>query len=199
MRAPVTVTALLRFDVGPTRERQMLTQQLDRGRRRDGQKLAEPMIKQFFGMNAIPNPIAQILRQQDSLGLTGPQADSIASLNRWYTIRLDSIWTPVARRLGGLPNDYDRGDAYGEYMHARKATVDLLRRLSPTVKGLLTPTQRRKLPPMISSYLDPRYLAAIRPGTATFTGGGMPMMGGGAPVMVQAGGGGGGNVTIIRQ
>jgi hypothetical protein len=86
-------------------------------------------------------------------------------------------------------------------MHARKATVDLLTRLSPTVKRLLTPEQRRKLPPQIASYLDTRYLAAIRPGTATFTGGAMPaMVGGGGPTVVHGAGpmGGGGNVTIIR-
>ena len=37
-RAPVTLTMQLRVDVGPSRERQMLTQQLDRGRTREGQK-----------------------------------------------------------------------------------------------------------------------------------------------------------------
>jgi hypothetical protein len=37
-RAPVTLTMQVRVDVGPTRERQQLTQQLDRGRKRQGQK-----------------------------------------------------------------------------------------------------------------------------------------------------------------
>jgi hypothetical protein len=160
-RAPVTLTAMIRVDVGPTRERQMLTQQL-----------------------------------------TAKQADSIAALNRWYSIRIDSIWAPVARYLGTLPDRYDEGSAYDRYIAARHATVDLLTKLGPEVKGLLTAEQHRKLPPFVASYLEPRYLASIRSGTATFVGGMFPGMGsavtiGGGPVMM--GGGGGGAQVMIRQ
>ncbi|MDQ3997619.1 MAG: hypothetical protein M3303_11475, partial [Gemmatimonadota bacterium] len=68
-----------------------------------------------------------------------------------------------------------------QYIRARRATVDLLAKLGPRIKGLLTPEQRRKLPPFVASYLEPRYLASIRSGTGSFTGGGMMMgpMGGG--------------------
>jgi carboxypeptidase family protein len=191
-RAPVTLTAMLRFDVGPTRERQMLEQQLDRGRTRDGQKIPEPMIRMMFGNGGLPNPMAQILRQQDTLKLTGAQADSIATMNRWYIIRIDSIWSPVAKYLAELPNRYDEDEAYEHYIHARRATVDLLSKLGPKIKGLLTAEQRRKLPPFVASYLEPRYLASIRSGTGSFTGGMMmgPMGGGMA--------GGGERRTIIR-
>jgi hypothetical protein len=196
-RAPVTLTAMLRFDVGPTRERQMLGQQLDRGRTRSGDKLGEPLLRMMLSNGGLPNPMAQILRQQDTLKLTGPQADSVATLNRWYTIRVDSIWSPVAKYLAELPNRYDEDEAYDHYIRARRATVDLLAKLAPHVKGLLTPEQRRKLPPFVASYLEPRYLASIRSGTATFTGN--PMVGGG--VVGRVPGGvmpGGGDVTIIR-
>jgi hypothetical protein len=198
-RAPVTLTAMLRFDVGPTRERQMLEQQLDRGRTKQGQRIPEPVIKMMFGNGGLPNPMATILRQQDTLKLTGAQADSIATMNRWYLIRVDSIWSPVAKYLAELPNRYDEDEAYDRYIRARRATVDLLSALGPRVKGLLTPEQRRKLPPFVASYLEPRYLASIRSGTASFTSGGMMMgpMGGGGPVMA-GGPAGGGNVTIIR-
>jgi hypothetical protein len=193
-RAPVTLTAMLRFDVGPTRERQMLEQQLDRGRTKEGQKIPEPVIKMMFGNGGLPNPMAQILRQQDTLKLTGPQADSIATMNRWYVIRVDSIWSPVAKYLAELPSRYDEDEAYDRYIRARRATVDLLAKLGPKVKGLLTPEQRRKLPPFVASYLEPRYLASIRSGTASFTGGGMMgPMGGGGPVMA-----GGERTMIIR-
>ena len=193
-RAPVTLTAMLRFDVGPTRERQSLTQQLNRGRTLPGQKLPEPMLRAVYGQGGgIQNPLATILRQQDSLKLTAKQADSIASINRWYTIRNDSIWAPVAKYLGALPNRYDEGEAYDRYIAARHATVDLLMKIGPDVKGLLTAEQRRKLPPFVASYLEPRYLASIRSGTATFVGGMFPGMGasagGGGPVFIGAGGG----------
>jgi hypothetical protein len=121
-------------------------------------------------------------------------------MNRWYTIRLDSIWSPVAKYLAALPDQYDHDDAYDRYLRARRTTVDLLSALAPRVKGLLTAEQRRKLPPFVAGYLEPRYLASIRSGTGSFTGGGM--MGGGAIMAPGAGvmmPGGGGGTMIIRQ
>jgi len=202
-RAPVTLTAMVRFDVGPTRERQLLTTQLNRGRTLPGQKLPELMLRVVYGQGGgIQNPLATILRQQDSLHLTAKQADSIASLNRWYTLRNDSIWAPVAKYLGTLPDRYDEGAAYERYITARHATIDLLIKIGPDVKGLLTAEQRRKLPAFVASYLEPRYLASIRSGTATFVGGMFPVMGapgpgGGGNVFV--GPGGGTQQVIIRQ
>jgi hypothetical protein len=179
IRAPVTLTALLRFDVGPTRERQMLTQFLDRGRTTKGNKMTEPMIKGLYGGAGIVNPMAQLLRQADTLHLSQVQADSIAALNRWYTIRLDSLWSPVAKYLAELPDNYDQGVAYDRYRETRRAAVDLLIRIVPTIKSLLTADQSRQLPPFISSSLDTRYLASIRSGTAGMGGPGVMMMGGG--------------------
>jgi hypothetical protein len=195
-RTPVTVTAMLRFDIGPTRERQALAQQLNLGRTVDGNKMPEQMLRAIYGNGGgLINPVATIMRQSDTLQLTGPQADSLATLNRWYLIRLDSIWTPIARRLAALPDRYDEGDAYADYRQGRRATVDLLKHLAPAIKGLLNDGQRRKLPALVSSYLDPRYLASIRSGTAGGGGGGFP--GGGGPIALPAGGGGQ-SVTIVR-
>ncbi len=200
-RTPVTLTAMLRFDVGPMRERQLLTSQLDRGRRSPGTKTPESLLRAMYSSGGILNPLATILRLQDTLGLTPVQADSIATLNRWYTIRLDSIWSPVVAYLGALPNDYDQGAAYGRYLSARRASIDLLADLAPDVKGLLTDEQRRKLPAMVSSHLEPRYLASIRSGTASFTGGmGGPMGGMMMPgSMTMSTSGGATSITIIRQ
>ena len=198
-RMPVTLTALMRFDLGPMRERQLLTSQLDRGRRSEGTKVPEQLLRAMYGSGGIVNPMATILRQQDSLGLTPAQADSIATLNRWYSVRVDSIWAPVVSYLANLPDSYSEQAAYDRYLSARRASVDLLSDLGPQVKGLLTPTQRRKLPPMVASHLEPRYLASIRSGTATFTSNPAGMMAAGA---VPFGGmmpAGGGNITIIRQ
>ena len=191
----------MRFDLGPTRERQALTQQLDRGRTLRGNKTPEPMLKAIYGTGGIPNPLSTILRQADTLGLSGMQADSIASMNRRYVIRLDSIWSPVAKYLAALPDKYNKDEAYSRYQHAREASVDMLSALVPTIRSLLTPSQRRKLPTYTASYLDTRYLASIRSGTAGGAGG--PMFagpGGGIFTMSAPGGGGagGGNVVIIR-
>ena len=192
-RAPVTVTAQLRFDLGHARERQVLTQQLDRGRRSPGQKVPEPMLNAMYGSGGVTiNPMAQILRQSDSLQLTGPQADSIATLNRMYTIRQSAIWAPVVKEFARLDDGYDRDIAYGKYKKARESSVDLLRSLAPHIRGLLTDAQRRKLPPIVASHLDMRYLASIRSGTVGggefggFVGGGLniPQGGGGTTVIV---------------
>jgi hypothetical protein len=196
VRAPVTVTALLRFDLGPTRERQALTQQLDRGRTLKGNKAPEPMLKAMYSSGGIPNPLSTILRQADTLGLTGPQADSIATMNRRYVVSLDSIWSPVAKYLAALPDNYDKDEAYAHYRRARESSVDLLIKLAPVIKNLLTSEQLRKLPTYISSYLDARYLASIRSGTAGGQNG--PMMFPGGGFFVGGGGGGGNQVIIIR-
>ena len=171
LRSPVTLTALMRFDIGPTRERQQLLQQLDRGRTRDGDKIPENFIRLFYGGGGIQNPMATILRQQDSLKLTAAQADSIASMNRAYTVKNDAIWTPIAHYFSGLSDNYDRDLVYDKYIRGRKATVDLLMGIVPAVKHLLTPAQQRMLPANVQSYLEPSYLATIRSGTATFTSG----------------------------
>jgi hypothetical protein len=165
-RIPVTLTAMFRVDVGPTRERQALTSMLDRGRVVPGQRLPEPIIKALYGTSAIVNPMAQILRQADTLSLTPRQADSVAVLNRAYAIVLDSIWTPVAKYLAALPDRYDQGDAYDRYKTAREATVDALIKLAPKINALLSPEQRWRLPIAVTPYLDTRYLASVRSGTA---------------------------------
>ncbi len=165
-RAPITLTAMLRVDVGPTRERQTLTAMLDRGRELPGQKLPEPIIKAAYGTGAIVNPLAQLLRDADSLSLSPRQGDSLAVLSRSYAVTLDSIWTPVARYLAALPHRYDHGEAYRRYRAAREANVDALIALAPTVKSLLTRAQLRAVSVTVTPYLDTRYLASIRSGTA---------------------------------
>lgn len=165
-RNPVVVTAQFRLDVGFTRERQLLTQSLDRGRSRAGIRSTDQDIR---GMSAtlIPqNPMSLIMREADTLKLTRKQADSISALNRVYAVAMDSIWMPVAKALASLPTDYDRSSAYTRYREAREATIDVLMRLAPRVRGLLTADQLRLLPPTTITSLDRRYLAAVRSSTA---------------------------------
>ena len=193
IRAPVTLTAMLRVDVGPARERQDLTQLLDRGRKTEGQKVPEQFLRAFYGSGGVINPMVQILRQADTLELEQTTADSIAIFNRAYTIKLDSIWTPVVKYLAALPNVYDQDEAYGRYRQAREQTVDAMIRLAPTLRGMLNNDQMRKLPTFVTPFLDVRYLSSIRSGTQ---GGGLGpiMMGGGAAPAAM----GGGDRQVIR-
>ena len=100
----------------------------------------------------------------------------------------------MAKRLAALPNEYDQGEAYHIYKSAREASVDLLIAVAPGLNGLLTAQQKRKLPALVASHLDRRYLAGIRSGTAGNTGGGV-FMGG---FMGGFGGGGGGQRIEIH-
>jgi hypothetical protein len=162
LRSPVAVTALVRIDLGPSRERQELTRRLDRGRSEPGEKATAAELRAAYASAGILNPMAIMLRAADSLKLTGEQADSLATLNRWFTIRLDSIWSPVVRNYAALPARYSHGEAYWQYVRARERSVDLLIHVAPAINKLLTATQKRKLPALTASYLDLRYLAAVR-------------------------------------
>ncbi len=193
-RTPVTLTTRLNFDVGPTRERQMLTQMLDRGRSIGGQKMPEIILK-AYGSVGITNPLAAILRQADTLELTSQQADSMAVLNRWFTLKQDSVLTPLSKYLAALPDVYDQGEAYFRYKQAREASIDALILIAPTVRSLLTDDQFRKLPTYITPFLDRRYLSSVRSGTAG-TGLGM-IMGPGGGMAIPAGAGGGAQVQMI--
>jgi hypothetical protein len=175
-RQPVAVTALVSFDVGPTRERQQLLQQLDRGRTRPGNK---PSLQQLRGTVSagLINPMQQILVQSDSLGLTRQQADSLATLNRWYVLSSDKVWLPIARELADLPDRYNHDRAFAMYRRGREQSVDMLLKIVPEIKSLLTPDQYRKLPAQLAAFMDARTLRALRSGTAG-AGGGMGGMGG---------------------
>lgn len=157
------------------------------------------LLRAMFGNGGIPNPMATILRDQDTLRLTSAQADSIATLNRQYIIKLDGIWSPIVREFSALPDAYDHDEVYHRYIVARRQTVDLLRQLSPTIKGLLTDEQFRKLPAFVASYLDTRYLASIRSGTAGLGTGGGPFGGfvpAGAEIIAIGGGGGAARIEV---
>jgi hypothetical protein len=188
LRSPVMLTASMRFDLGPTRERQTLGQQLSNGRTFPGTRYPESLYRSS-ATNSVPNPMSAILRSQDSLRLTALQADSIASMNRRYTYRADSLWTPVARYLATLPNQFEEDEAYDRYLHARRTQIDMLTGIADAVRELLTSEQRRKLPASVNNLLHPRYLALIRNGTGMYVGGSTPSFAGDmmmGPLMAEA-------------
>ncbi len=164
-RSAAFVSINLNFDIGYTRERQVLTQRLDMGRVSSGDKQPAQAIKSF-GTSSIPNPMAMILQQPDSLKLTRKQADSLATLSTKFSRHADSVWTPIAKILEAEPDHYSHGDAYKTYVQAREQTVDYLIQVAPDVRGLLTPAQKRKLPSLILNYLDDRVLKFLRSSSA---------------------------------
>jgi hypothetical protein len=160
------MTAIVRFDFGPTRERQSLTTQLDRGRRDHNDRMSEAALKALVVSGGVFNPVAAILRNADTLKLAASQADSITMIAGQYARRIEAIWSPIVKRLAALPDRYSRDDAYDVYVSGRRQTIDLLSQLAPRILALLTDSQRRALPVEVQSHLNARYLATIRSGTA---------------------------------
>ncbi len=169
LRSPVALTATIKYDLGPTRERQNLQNDLRLGRTATGRRLPESSYR-MGGPQAIANPMTAILRQQDTLQLTALQADSIAAMNRRYNYRTDSIWAPAARYYAELPDVYSGDEAFARLLQARHAQLDMLLRVVPAINALLTPAQKRRLPQSVVNMLDPRYLHFIRDGFGTYTG-----------------------------
>jgi hypothetical protein len=186
LRSPVVFTTSVRFDVGAMRERQTLAQQLGFGRTLPGTRQPEALFR-AVGVGSISNPMSVIIRQQDSLHLTVVQADSLAAMNRRYTYRCDSLWAPVAHYFAGLPAQYDEGQAFDRYIKARRAQIDMLAQLAPTIRELLKPEQLRKVPQLTLNSLDPLYLASVRDGTSLYVGGISPLFG--SPVFFAGAGG----------
>jgi hypothetical protein len=153
------------FDIGASRERQLLLQRLDAGRNESGEKPTAPALK-AFAASTIPNPIALILQQPDSLGLNRRQADSLAAMNRSFTQLADSVWSAAAVSLAALPERYDRAAANKIYVRARERAIDRLILLAPRVWSILRPEQQRMLPQTIRDWLDIRVLRAVRSSTA---------------------------------
>jgi hypothetical protein len=162
---PVTVTLAVRVDIGPARERQTLTQLLDRGRKNSETRATSALLKAAYGSGGIVNPLSQLLRDGDRIHLDGAQADSLAAMNVAFMAALDSIWSGFSERAAALPAEYDQSDVYTDYRRAREASVDHLILIAPRVTRLLTGEQTRQLSPTVARFLDPHYLAGIRAGT----------------------------------
>lgn len=167
LRSPVAMTVTFKFDLGPTRERQSLAQNLGYASKDPNPRNWEGSFR-AIGSSGVPNPMSTILRSQDSLQLTSDQADSIASMNRRYAYRTDSVWTPVARHFASLGTTYNVGPEYDRYLRARREQIDFMIGVVKSLRDLLTPAQKRKLPQSVVAMLDPRYLESIRNGNGMY-------------------------------
>jgi hypothetical protein len=165
---PPRLTIMFSLDAGPSQEHQMLTHELDRGRKTPGDVSTAESLRLALGAQLdLPNPMAAILQDATMLALTGPQADSVATMNGSYTTFIRSVWNPVWTSLSALPPTYDDGPAYAQYHSAREASIDFLIRLAPAVMRLLTDDQRQHLAINVREALDVDYLRSIRSGTVS--------------------------------
>lgn len=172
-RQPLSVAASLRLDFGVSREQQAVIQQLEKGRRFEGPRLTQSVLRAMYGSGGVQNPIAQLLNDAERLELTREQADSLAVMNVNYSASQDSIWTYTTQYLADLPIRFNARLAYKEYKSAREATIDLLIRIVPSVDALLTVAQKKKLSPSTLMFLDRTYLMEVRDGSKGDSGAGI--------------------------
>ncbi len=123
--SPFQVTLGVTYDVAPERERQNLNLNLRRGRTAGGTKWTEQQFRTTY-TNQIRSPFQQLLQNADTLKLTDDQADSIAVLQKNFSRFQDSLWTPVAKYLAALPNDYDVDEAWHQVKETWNRAVDHL-------------------------------------------------------------------------
>jgi beta-lactamase regulating signal transducer with metallopeptidase domain len=143
--------------------------------RRSARRLSTAAVASLlrYGTSGIMNPMIMLLREGDSLQLTAKQADSIATLNRHYMVRLSEIWSPIAAYYAWHADGADDADGARDardasaYAHpapngamAMRATADALAALLPSLGGLLSAEQRRRVSATTAAYLDPTMVAA---------------------------------------
>ena len=165
-RTPVTLTAMMRVrrrpDARAAAAHAAARSRPHSARGRSAGADAQGDVRQ----RRLMNPMAQILRQSDTLELTGPQADSLATMNRAYTIRLDSSGSPVAKYFAALPQHYDQGEAYRRYKRGARSVGRPADRARAGHQGAAHRGAAAEAAALVASHLDTRYLAAIRTGTA---------------------------------
>lgn len=162
LASPVSLSAVLRIDLGQPRYKQEMILALERGRRLPGNKLSLPSIENQFSNGEVRNIMRDILEESQRLSLSIPQADSIATMSRKYSAFSDSLWSAIYAEMATLPDDFARRDMLRRYDSARALSVARLEEYIPFIKSLLTERQRKLIPERISVYLNSRYLERLK-------------------------------------
>ncbi len=146
-RVPFRATLDVSLDLGRPMGEQQLDKWLRPGRAgRKGDKLTADDLKKRYARN-VPDPYKGILQESDSLLLTRPQADSVTAFQTRFNARMDSLWTPLAEYLAGLPDHFDPKEALKRQEAAIDAAWELTRTdVQAMLPRVLTPTQLRVLP-----------------------------------------------------
>ena len=165
-RSAAFVSINVIYDIGFTRERQVLTQRLDVGRAPPGHQTKRAISQGVRDdvhteSDVDDSPAAgfieahaesrRIVSRRSAPSSRGMPIRSGRRRRRFS--RLSPRATAMARRTGNM-------------WWRVKQTVDYLITLVPNVRGLVTPEQKRKLPNLILNYLDDRVLKFLRSSTA---------------------------------
>jgi hypothetical protein len=167
VRNPFLLTLEARVQLGRDFTRQAIEQTLSPGRTKPGDKLPMPMLKQRL-LGALFNPVRGLLQAKDSLSfLTNEQVSALTVLDRRVSAKEDSIATPVALYLAGLPTSYNETEVLSRVLVMLNQLFDVMLDGMREARNIFLPEQIAEFPPLLRASFDINRLKTTRP-TAGF-------------------------------
>ena len=167
VRSPFLITLEARVQLGRDFTRQAIEQTMAPGRSKPGDKLTVAQLKQRLN-GAVYNPVRGLLQAKDSLSiLTNEQLRALTALDRRVTAKEDSIITPAAEWLSGLPTNYNESEVLARVLVMMNQLFDVVVDGMRQAREIFTPEQINEFPPFLRASFDIKRLMAARP-TAGF-------------------------------
>jgi hypothetical protein len=163
VRNPFLLTLEARVQLGRDFTRQEVEQTLAPGRTKSGDKLTVPELKQRL-LGAVYNPVRGLLRAKDSLSiLTNEQLRALTQLDRRVSVQEDSVVTPVAQYLAGLPNSYSEADVIDRVFQMQLRLFSIVVDGMREAREIFTPEQINEFPPFLRASFDINRLMSAKP------------------------------------
>jgi hypothetical protein len=151
---PFRVALDVSINLGRPIARQQLDLSLRPGRGRfPGPRPTAEALKARYARN-VPDVYQRIIAQSDSLLLSAQQVDSLRRAQVTYRTKIDSVWSPLAAYLAGLPDRYDAAEALRRQEEATDQAWEVTRREGPIIRGILSAFQLRLLGGVVRTLIE---------------------------------------------
>jgi len=163
VRNPFLVTLEARVQLGRDFTRQAVDQTMRPGRTAPGERLTVQQLKNRL-LGAVFNPVRGLLQAKDSLSiLSSDQLRALTALDRRVSQREDSVVTPVAQYLAGLPKEYNEGEIIQRIYVMQLELFDIVLDGMKQAREIFTPEQINEFPPFLRASFDINRLKSARP------------------------------------
>jgi hypothetical protein len=148
----VTIDVSLSLTTEP--EVQELRRQMKPGRGGDKRPRlsADSLMARY--QRSMPSLYVGLQALSDTLLLTPEQVDSLASYERQYRARLDTVYTPLVQYLAGLPDRYDGRAALKQVQEVDSLAWDVTYATGPRARSVLSDLQLSILPQFFRMLLN---------------------------------------------
>lgn len=137
LRAPFRVTLDVRIDYGRSAVEQALGLNLRIKPPLSGTRATADTIKARYMRSGFTDVYKTMLLVADSLALTRTQSEQMQAEEITLTAKADTIYSKLARRLVGLPANYDVADAVKQVNEANDQMWDAIHAEAPFIRQLL--------------------------------------------------------------